>query len=825
MSALHIQTALPDSVERFDIAIIGSGPAGLSAAAHAAELSVSHILLESESHAADTIYKYQKGKHVMAEPGVLPLRSPLSFAAGTRENILGTWDKELTKHRVNIRHQSQVTAITGAKGHFTITLANQKTVSAAHIVLAIGLQGNLRKLGAPGEDLPMVQYQLDDPGAFEDETILVVGAGDAAIENALALASQNRVIMINRNDEFTRCKDGNLVAVLAAIKEGKIDCRFGTKVERVELAELTALGTLASGSCNAAFPAIFIAKTPSGIQNIGCHRIIARLGATPPRKLVESFGIKFPSEDPGAVPALSSHYESNVPGIFVIGALGGYPLIKQAMNQGYEAIEYILGNPVEPADEPVLRAKFKEVKITSIAEAVAHITHNVPLLSGLTALQLREFLLDSEIRRPAEGEVVFARNDYSNSFYAIVEGGVVVETPTTEGNMVAFQLGVGEFFGEMGLISGRRRTATIKAQKRTLLIETPRRSMLKLLASVESVRRTLDTVMMKRAVRQYLSPTMREEEVDYLVGTAVIKSYNAGEVLFNEGDQADGLYLIRRGSVMVSRMISGTDVVLSYVAAGNYVGEMALLSDKPRSATIRAAVPTEAIMLESRRFIEVMASHSTVRGRIDSKLLDRMRINQAMESSTESGNIISFLIKQGLGEATDVLLIDESLCIRCDNCEKACAETHDGTSRLNREAGPTFAQIHVPTSCRHCEHPHCMKDCPPDAIHRSPNGEVYIQDTCIGCGNCEKNCPYGVIQLAPVTPQKNKPTLVSWLLFGLGDEPGRGEKIDDKSLAKKAVKCDMCKGQKGGAACVRACPTGAALRVSPEKFLSYTTDV
>ena len=805
---------MSDGSERFEIAIIGSGPAGLSAAAHAAELGVSHVLLESESHVADTIYKYQKGKHVMAEPGILPLRSPMSFMAGTRENILGTWDKELGKHKVNIRHQAQVVGITGAKGDFTISLANRKTITAAHIVLAIGLQGNLRKLGAPGEDLPMVQYQLNDPDEFEDETILVVGAGDAAIENAIALAKKNRVIMINRNDEFTRCKEGNLAAVLAAIKDGKIDCRFGTKAERVEL----------TSEASASHPAIFVAKTPSGEQNIGCHRIIARLGATPPRKLVESFGIQFPSDDPGAVPALSAQYESNVPGIYIIGALGGYPLIKQAMNQGYEAVEYILGNPVEPADEPVLRAKFKEVKIVSIAEAVAHIARNVPLLSGLTALQLREFLLDSEIRRPVEGEVVFARNDYSNSFYAIVEGGVVVETPTTEGNMLAFQLGVGEFFGEMGLISGRRRTATIRAQKRTLLIETPRRSMLKLLASVESVRRTLDTVMMKRAVRQYLSPTMREEEVDYLVGTAVIKSYNAGDTLFSEGDSADGLYLIRRGSVTVSRMISGSDVVLSYVAAGNYVGEMALMSDKPRSATIRAAVPTEAIMLESKRFIEVMASHATVRAHIDSKLLDRMRINQAMESSTESGNIISFLIKQGLGEATDVLLIDESLCIRCDNCEKACAETHDGTSRLNREAGPTFAQIHVPTSCRHCEHPHCMKDCPPDAIHRSPNGEVYIQDTCIGCGNCEKNCPYGVIQLAPVAPKKGKPTLVSWLLFGLGDEPGRRAKIDDKSLAKKAVKCDMCKGQKGGAACVRACPTGAAIRVSPEKFLDYTAE-
>ena len=262
--------------------------------------------------------------------------------------------------------------------------------------------------------------------------------------------------------------------------------------------------------------------------------------------------------------------------------------------------------------------------------------------------------------------------------------------------------------------------------------------------------------------------------------------------------------------------------MLSYVAAGNYVGEMALLSDAPRNATVRAAVPTEIIMLEATRFTEVMSSHSTIQARMSAQSMERIKSNQAMESKSDSGSLISFLMAQGLGEATDVLLIDEALCVRCNNCEKACAETHDGTSRLNREAGPTFAQIHVPTSCRHCEHPHCMKDCPPDAIKRSTNGEVFISSTCIGCGNCERNCPYGVIQLAPLEPKKSKPSLMSWLMFGLGEEPGMHKKSKDKTLLKKAVKCDMCKDQSGGPACVRSCPTGAAIRVAPEQFLEYT---
>ena len=57
-----------------------------------------------------------------------------------------------------------------------------------------------------------------------------------------------------------------------------------------------------------------------------------------------------------------------------------------------------------------------------------------------------------------------------------------------------------------------------------------------------------------------------------------------------------------------------------------------------------------------------------------------------------------------------------------------------------------------------------MKDCPPDAIRRTPNGEVFIRDNCIGCGNCERNCPYGVIHMAGPAPAQ--PSLFSWLLFG-----------------------------------------------------------
>ena len=149
---------MSDSVR---IAIIGSGPSGLSAAAHAAELNIPHVLLEAEEHPSHTIFRYQKGKHVMAEPGILPLRSPMSFIAGKREAVLGAWDEELKKYKVNIQYSQEVTAISGQKGAFEIKTKAGGTVKAEHVVLCIGLQGNIRKLGVAGEDLPRVQYQLD----------------------------------------------------------------------------------------------------------------------------------------------------------------------------------------------------------------------------------------------------------------------------------------------------------------------------------------------------------------------------------------------------------------------------------------------------------------------------------------------------------------------------------------------------------------------------------------------------------------------------------------------------------------------------------------
>jgi Fe-S-cluster-containing hydrogenase component 2/thioredoxin reductase/CRP-like cAMP-binding protein len=840
----------------YQIAIIGAGPAGLSAAARAAErdrqsgaVSPTYVLLEGFEKYAKTIQRYQKGKHVMAEPGFLDLRSDIKFAAGSRERILTTWGEGLQRLGVNIRYGAEVRKITGAKGAFSLLLASGEIINAAHVVLAIGLEGNPRKLGAPGEDLERVQYQLDDPKEFRDEVALVVGAGDSAIENALALAEQNDVWILNRGKEFSRAKDANLNAVVAAIadRRHRLNCYYETSIRSV------------TEDRAASLPLTVTLQTASGEKVVQCHRIIARLGGIPPRKFVESAGVRFPNDRADAIPELSRQYESNVPGLYVIGSLAGYPLIKQAMNQGHDVVEFIHGNDIKPADYPLLEYQFHGLPFErSAAEIVERLQTLIPMFRQMNALAFRELIIESELtvaypagaefddaqqkmsalqrrlrdknpqprttRLIREGAAVYEPGEFGTSFFTILDGEVTLEASGPQG--VRTQLGRGEFFGEMSLLSGRPRLERAIAGSGCMLVETPRRTMLKLMNSNEEVRSGIDWIFVVRELQRHFAPYASLRELRDIAAKVTVRRFKAGELLFAEGQSGDSLFVLRSGGVTLSRKQRQGDLLVAQVRSGHLIGEMALMGDSVRRETATAAVAAEAIEIHRHQFLELTRRNDARLDPLQRDVSKRTVDNARMQVRPEAGAMMNFLMREGLGEATNVLVIDETLCIGCDNCEKACAETHGGVSRLDREAGASFANVHVPIACRHCEQPHCMKDCPPNAIRRSETGEVYINDSCIGCGNCEANCPYDVIRMVYDAPKK--PGLWSWLLFatgsGPGEQPSYKPTAEAKEKGKKATKCDACVTVSGGAACVRACPTGAAMRISPEQFVDLVEE-
>ncbi|WP_269620762.1 cyclic nucleotide-binding domain-containing protein [Zhongshania sp. BJYM1] len=863
--------------EHFDIAVIGAGPAGLSAAAKAAEYDLdaraanpdhtpSHILIEGSPLHANTIQRYQKGKHVMDEPGYLDLRSPLEFAAGKREQILKSWDQGISETGINFRANCEVTKITGSRGNFEIHCADGNTISANNVVLSIGTQGNPRRLGVDGDNSHFVQYQLDDPDEYHDEDIIVVGAGDAAIENALALAKNNRVVIVNRKNEFTRAKQGNLDNVLEAINDRNMafSCRYDASVKSLSVPPPGSVGTV-------------VLNTARGDETLPCHRVIARLGSIPPRQFVESCGIALPNKDPEAIPELDGQYQCNVPGLYIIGALAGYPLIKQGMNQGYDVIEYIKGKAVKPVDHPLLALKFSLLPyLADVDDILALYQQRVPMFSRMNALAFRELIMESDIRycvsdaqqlnslqsqgasisqerirdiesaRSADiqrrqsaglaikpvtpisppvitkllrsGDFIYRHNDYSNSFFTIIEGQVTLSS--AEGSDTI--LGPGQFFGEMSLLSGRPRIGNAVASNDTILIETPRRTMAKLMAANDEVAKGIETVFLQRTLQQFFTPQGSYVDLRDIAKQVKTSHFNTGKYIYKEDDAGEHLYLIRSGTIALSRLENGKEIAIGQLHSGQIFGQMALMGDPTRRESAYAAVRSEVIEISRQPFLALLSKSPESITRLQTETSKQLKSTAELAALPEQASLMSFLLAQGTGEGTNVLLIDENLCVGCDNCETACAETHKGISRLDRKAGVRFANINLPIACRHCEQPHCMKECPPNAIHRESSGEVYINDSCIGCGNCETNCPYGVIKLSYQLPEK--PPFLSWLFGGVGPGPGEDKNATPSNMAKeigkKAVKCDACVDRPAGPACVQYCPTGAAQRMEPAEFIN-----
>jgi CRP-like cAMP-binding protein/Fe-S-cluster-containing hydrogenase component 2 len=216
------------------------------------------------------------------------------------------------------------------------------------------------------------------------------------------------------------------------------------------------------------------------------------------------------------------------------------------------------------------------------------------------------------------------------------------------------------------------------------------------------------------------------------------------------------------GCIRTHRRRVGPDCVLSYCARGEFIGEMGLMEPRPRSATCVAfghpqegakdSGQVELIRIPAAVFQDLLQASPVIRQKIEKEMaLRQKRTQQILGKSIwdEDSEVIQSKRFEELGliQGQRLMLIDLDRCTRCDECVQACVNTHsDGRSRLFLD-GPRFDKYLVPATCRSCLDPVCMIGCPVGSIHRGNNGQIEIEDWCIGCGLCANNCPYGSIQM------------------------------------------------------------------------------
>ena len=397
-----------------------------------------------------------------------------------------------------------------------------------------------------------------------------------------------------------------------------------------------------------------------------------------------------------------------------------------------------------------------------------------------------------------------ARPEDNAREYIPVDAPVALKSARPQATMSA-----GDIFGEMTCMSSYPRSATVKASEDCTVLEMLR-NILYIMQRSPSFRAILEAKYRARTIDGHLrsvplfAPLRHDEErfrriVDDLRPRVSLLRFEPKQVIFRQGDAAtDGLYLVRTGFVKVSESRPGGDRVLNYVGPGGYIGEIGLLSELPemrdlglhgvRTATCAALDHVDLVRITPADFRRVLDEAPAVRSAVIAEARKRLESNRrdAVEASEKP---LETFLDQGLMNAQNLLVLDLVKCTRCDECTKACADTHQGVTRLIRE-GLRFDKFLVASSCRSCLDPYCMIGCPVGSIRRKLTSEIVIENWCIGCGLCAENCPYGNINMVEQSDSK-------------------------KANVRKATTCDLCQslGPNHEPSCVYACPHDAAHRM------------
>ena len=373
-------------------------------------------------------------------------------------------------------------------------------------------------------------------------------------------------------------------------------------------------------------------------------------------------------------------------------------------------------------------------------------------------------------------------------------------------------LGPGEFFGEIGALNGWPQSVTVRALTacRVVQIRVPALRLLKRRSS--AFRRKIEAVYRERALLSQLGacPVFRECPRPLLAELAQrveLVPCDPGEVVFEEGAAADALYLVRSGFLRLSRRMGAGRVTVTYLSKGMTVGEVELLVDGLDRArfTVSSVGYGELVRIARSDLFDVLRAAPAGGQELWRQAVDRIKETGGRLADPGSSEFVEFALDKGLVEGSSILVMDLDRCTRCDDCVRACADTHGGRPRFVRE-GDRYDNLLIARSCYHCRDPVCLVGCPTGAIRRADVGDVVeIKDEiCIGCATCHDNCPYDAIVMHD--------TGGAWP----DDALPKALRGTPRAVASK---CDLCYASPAGPACVRNCPHHCAFRVgSVEEF-------
>ncbi|PJZ87742.1 pyridine nucleotide-disulfide oxidoreductase [Leptospira levettii] len=263
--------------DRYDVVIIGSGPSGVSCAIEAKRLGKKYIVLESNLP-FQTIQSYPNGKPIFAEPSGYLGSSAIKIVDTTKEGLLKDLNQYLKQNPIQIQTNQRVIHIQKDQIGYTLETESGSQYQTNSVVIAMGKSGDPKKLGIKGEMGSNVLYRFIDPKDTKDQSIVIVGGGDTALESAIMCSEYAKEItLIHRGNEFNKAKSENVKKVLTLSSQGKIKILYDARLTEINQTN------------------VFVQKKDSALK-IKSDLVYILIGNLPPLHFFQKIGVKLQNQ-------------------------------------------------------------------------------------------------------------------------------------------------------------------------------------------------------------------------------------------------------------------------------------------------------------------------------------------------------------------------------------------------------------------------------------------------------------------------------------------------------------------------------------------------
>lgn len=322
--------------ERFDIAVVGAGPCGLSVgvAAHGTGL---RCVTFDKGCITRAISLYPTYGTFFSTPEKLELGELPFIIAGarpTRREALIYYRRVVSHFGVDVRQYEEVLRVEGDEGDFLLrtrtAAGEERGYRAARVVVATGYFDTPNLLAVPGEELPKVSHWYREGLPYFGERCLVVGGGNSAAEAALDLHRSGAHIGIVHFLEGMDpgVKPWIMPDLKALLESGAIRAHFGRRVAEIRPASV-----------------LLDAEDGGGREEVGNDFVFAMTGWTPEPLLLRPMGVgidahtRIPFHDPDTM-------ETDRPGIYIAGVLAtgsNKTFIENGRHHGGRIVRAVLG--------------------------------------------------------------------------------------------------------------------------------------------------------------------------------------------------------------------------------------------------------------------------------------------------------------------------------------------------------------------------------------------------------------------------------------------------------------------------------------------------